>query len=363
MISNKVTRFIIIVFFSFGHGLYAQNVVIEESTELIFFKNSSFEGQQGASKLPEGWQACSLSGAELSADIQPGSFGVRLVPFSGKSYLSLVGNDDGSIEAIKQTLNVPLQGGKCYRLSVYLAKSAQYQNQSRATSSLCSFDKPLKFVLWGATSDSCIFDTDNWLAETKPIHHNGWKKYVFYIQPPKNYSILVFQVSHVDNKIYNGNILLDNVSPIVLVNCSDLRISSGTIVGNHGASLLINQLNDIIITNGNLLKFEKKKSNIVADSDNQNIEENDFKRNKYLDNITAAFEKYPNYKLIIRVKKSGKLTQNRVVYLYNYIFKHTKVKAQQVDIQRFKPKDEEFVWSFENDEIAISFDTISAGNL
>ena len=362
MMLNKVIRFFILPFFTFSQWLNAQNVIVEPSNEPIFFKNSSFEGQPGASKMPDSWQVCTTLKTESSADIQPGSFGVRLVPFSGKSFLSLVGNDDGTVEAIQQTLLSPLRGNRCYRLSVYLAKAEKYQNQSRVTTSLSLFDKPLKFVLWGATNDSCVLQPDNWLAETKPIHHNGWKKYVFYIHPPKDFSILVFQVSHVDGKIYNGNMLLDNVSPIIPVNCSDLRISSGTIAG-RGASLLMNQLNDVIINNGNYLKFEKKKPNLTAEGDSPHTEENEFKRNKYLDNITAIFEKNPNYKLIIRVKKSGKLTQSRVVYLYNYIFKHTKIKAQQVDIQRFKPKDEEFVWSFENDEITISFDTISPGNL
>ena len=218
MISNRVTKFFVITFFSFSQWLNAQNIVVEEAIEPIFFKNSSFEGLPGASKMPDSWKVCSTLNTESSADIQPGSFGVRLVPFSGKSYLSLVGNDDGTVEAVQQTLLAPLRAGRCYRLSVYLAKSEKYQNQSRVTTSLSLFDKPLKFVLWGATADSCILEPDNWLAETKPIHHNGWKKYVFYIHPPKDYPIIVFQVSHVDNKIYNGNILLDNVSPIFPVN-------------------------------------------------------------------------------------------------------------------------------------------------
>lgn len=357
MILNRVRYAVGVLLLYFSIQLMSQNILSDDTNMPILVKNSSFEGEQGASKVPESWQHCGKLTDESIVDVQPGSFGVRLVPFSGKSYIGMVGNEDGSVEAISQALYAPLRSGRCYRLSLYLAKAEKYQTQAKLTTQLSLFDKPLKFVIWGATSDSCILEADNWLAETKPIHHNGWKKYVFYIQPPKDYPILVFQVGHVDGKVYNGNILVDNLSPIYPVDCSNLRVSSGTIAGNRSASLLINQFNEVIIANGNYLKFEPKRPNLMSN----NIQEDDtseFKRNNYLDNIAKMFEKYPNYKLIIRVKKAGKLTQKRVVYLYNYIFRHTNLKAQQVEIQRFKPKDEEFVWTFENDDIAISFDTI-----
>ncbi len=362
--NSKMFRFIVFCLSICTIELKGQVFVELDTTQTVVLKNASFENAPGASKYPDFWDACTEGKAEVNPDVQPGSFGVQLVPLNGRTYLSMVGNDDGTSESIKQSLDEPLMAGKCYRLSVYLAKSEKYQNQSHLNSTLTLYDKPLKLILWGLPSDTCILNPDDWLAETKPVHHNRWKKYVFYIQPPRDCRALVFQVAHVVDKPYNGNILIDNISPILPVQCSDLKLSAGTVPSSRSAFLLIQLINEVILNNTSRLKFERKKAVFTYDGYSKKDETNSksadkpIVRNEYFDRIIELFEKYNNYKIIIRVKNKDGLSKKRVVYLYNYIFQHSNIKAQQLDIQRFKPKDEEYVWSFENDELAISFDTL-----
>lgn len=362
MILNSRT-FIFLILTTFNVSFLKAQVSVEiDTVEKILFNNASFEGDNGASKYPDSWEGCSAQDKANLPDVQPGSFGVQLVPFNGKNYLSLVSNDDGSVESIRQPLSTPLKAGKCYRFSVYLAKSEKYENQSRLQSNLVLYDKPIKLIVWGVSGDSCVLSPDDWLTETKPIHHNRWKKYVFYIQPPKDCQSVVLQVACVGDKPYNGNILMDNISPLMVVPCSDLKLSEGTVPSSKRAILLIQLLNEIILNNAAQLKFDSKKIHFVYDGYSKAVavssKSANLVRNEYFDRMLEVFEKYDNYKLVIRVKNKDKLAKERVVYLYNYIFKHSRLKAQQIDIQKFKPKDEEYIWSFENDELAISFDNL-----
>jgi hypothetical protein len=332
--------------------ILAQSIILIDSTTKIQLKNPSFEGEKGASKLPENWFSCSNTN-NLLPDIQPGTFGVRLPPFQGKTYLSLVTNDNGVTEEIKQNLPFTLKAGNCYRLSLYLAKGENYTNQSLRTGQLSDFSKPIKLEIYGLKNDSCNLNNESWLVETKAVHHDNWKKYIFNMQIPFDCKALVFKVNYADSKPYNGNVLIDNVSQIQLIACEDYKIGSAN--GRYKTTLLIDLLNETIVNNGNQMRFKKKNAALVWDGYH---EETGIVRNAYFDRILEVFGKYKKYKLIMRIKKNGKYTKQRVAFLYNYVFKYSGLAASQVDIQPFRNKDDEFFWSVENDEFAITFDTI-----
>jgi hypothetical protein len=350
MILNTYSLIIYITFLS--QTILAQTFFIIDSSKNIEFKNPSFDGEKGASKLPNNWVVCS-NGNELLPDIQPGSFGVRLPPFQGKTYISLVANDNGSTESFRQNLASTLKAGHCYRFSVYLAKSESYINQSLAGGEMTSFSKPIKLEIYGLKNDSCNLTDETWLVETKAVHHDGWKKYIFNMQLPFDCNALVFRANHADSKPYNGNILIDNVSTIRYIECEDYKI--GSLNSKFKTTLLIDFLNETIVNNGSQMQFGRKKAVLVSDGYHEGV---GIVRNAYFDRMLEVFEKYKDYKLVIRVKHNGKFTKQRVAFLYNYVFKYTKLKAQQVDIQPFKTKDEAFIWSVENEELAITFDTI-----
>jgi hypothetical protein len=298
--------------------LLGQSIPVKD----IKLKNASFEDMRGSSKLPLNWSVC-LKAEDMLPDIQPGSFGVKLPPFQGKTYVSLTAKDNGGCEEMRQNLGVTLKAGNCYRLSVYLAKSENYISQSQANGQMSNFNKPLKLEIFGLKSDSCMLQSEDWIVETKAVHHYGWKKYIFNVQLSNDCNILVFKVKHADDKPYNGNLLIDNVSDIRLIECEDYKI--GNQKGKIRTNTFLDFLNETILNNGSQMKFGKKRITLISDGFNVG---DGIMRNAYFDRIIEVFEKYKNYKLIIRVKKNSKYTQKRVIYLYNYIFKFTKLKSQ-----------------------------------
>ena len=316
--------------------------------EKVDLMNPSFE-QINSKDEPVGWVSCNFE-KEIPPAIQPGRFGCKLNAQQGRQYVGMVARDNGTFEAIRQVLLKPLKAGICYRMSVYLAKSSIYESNSRLTGLSANYIRPLKLIVWGSDKrleNTCKVQPDDWLTETLPIHNDQWRKYTFYIQPPKDVQTLIFSVGHVVDKPYNGNLLIDNISTIVPVNCTDFRQIMG---GQRSAFLAMQQVSEAITQNAPHMIFGKKNTKLEA-----NTEGGD---NKAFDQLLAYFEKAENYKLVIRIKKDRKLSKQRIAFLYSYIFKNTNLKAQRVEIKQYSPKDEVYFWTFENDELAMSFDTI-----
>lgn len=320
----------------------------DTSAQTVKLQNASFEAM-GFDEIPKGWNVCGFSN-ETPFDIQPGKFGCFLNAQSGKQYVGMVARDNGTFEAMSQVLEKPLKAGVCYKMSIFLAKSSTYQSRSRTTGWDANYNRPLKLIIWGAVSKSaeqCIIYPADWLTETLPVYNDAWRKYTFYIQPPKDVNKLIFSVNHVVGKPYNGNLLIDNISPIESIACTDFVGTNGE---QMSASTTLKDVNDVITINAPKIVFGEKNTTIPLDTEGV--------RNKSFDQILAYFEKSESYKLIIRVKKGKELSKQRIAFLYNYIFKNTTLKAQRVEIKPFTPKDEAFFWTFENEEWALSFDSM-----
>ncbi len=325
---------------------------IGQETDTIFERvdliNPSFE-QLTIKDEPSGWGSCNFE-KETPPNIQPGRFGCKLNAQLGRQYVGMVARDNGTFEAIRQVLLQPLKAGVCYRMSVYLAKSSTYGRNSLLTGLPTNYIRPLKLVVWGVTKqleDNCKVEPDDWLTESLPIHNDQWRKYTFYIQPPKDVQTLIFSASHVVDKPYNGNLLIDNISSIVPVNCTDFR---QIMSGQRSVFLAMQQVSEAITNNAPRMIFGKKNTNLVLDTEGGH--------NEAFDQLLAYFETAENYKLVIRIKKGKKLSKQRMAFLYSYIFKNTNLKAQRVEIKQYSPKDEAYFWTFENDELTMSFDTI-----
>ncbi len=317
--------------------------------ERVDLNNASFELLNNQNAL-KGWEICNFEN-ETPPDIQPGQFGCTLAAQQGKSYVGMAGRDNGTFEVIQQVLSQPLKAGVCYRMSVYLAKSSIYSSYSRVTGLASNYSRPLKLVIWGTSSQlhsSCEVTKEDWLTESLPIHNDQWRKYIFYIQPPKDVYTLIFSAGHVVQKPYNGNLLIDNISTIVPVNCTDFHQILGE---QRGVILLMQRVSKTITIHAPQMVFGKKNTQLPLDTE--------VGRNKSFDQLLAYFEQTDNYKLVIRLKQGKKLSKERIAFLYSYIFKHTTLKAQRVDIKHYSPKDESYFWTFENDELAMSFDTLS----
>lgn len=193
-----------------------------EAQDQINLNNPSFEikkffpyGEHPCCKAPNGWFAC--GGEDLNTpDVQPGHFNVTLPPAEGDYYLGMVTRDNDTWEAVSQRLRKQIEGGKVYTFNLKISYSDILRSQSRITQRPALYNTPVKIRLWGG-SGYC--NKSELLDETPLIDHTYWKQYNFRFEPRRNHSFFTIEVFYkTPTPIpYNGNVLIDDASPIVEV--------------------------------------------------------------------------------------------------------------------------------------------------
>lgn len=186
----------------------------------IQLKNPSFEDTPRHSQTPKDWIDCGFPG-ESEPDVQPsGEFGVTMLPQDGDTYLGLVVRDNSTWERVSQRLSGPMEGGKCYEFSIYLAKSPQYLSQSRVTEEKVNYVRNAKLRIYGGFS-SC--HRQQLLAESPLISSYNWRQFNFKFEPTDDFTYITFEAFYQTPNLfpYNGNILLDNASALTVVPCKE----------------------------------------------------------------------------------------------------------------------------------------------
>jgi hypothetical protein len=332
-------------------GRLRPRVQTGENLEALVNRAAQRMGTMRVGTLPQGWETCNFKGETIPNLLSFGSEN-ELKPMNGNFYVGMVGRDNGTFESITQTLPAPLRVGVCYKLSVHLAKSPTYKSVSRITGKPENFNRPLKLVILGVGGDSCKFLEQNVIAVSPPIPNNNWRKFTFIIRPTTHdITRLIFAAQFVIDKPYNGNILIDNFSQIVPVNCDDMSVSP--LLGAGVARNATVAMNQTLGRNAPQLKFVRKQPQLVGEV--ENTEGGTTIRNRAYDAILAELALFPQYKLLIRVKKGKRLSKKRMAFLYSYIFRNTSLPARRVEIKRYKSEDEFNFWSFENDDFAIGY--------
>ncbi len=193
------------------------------SQEIIELYNPSFENprmytltQPYCCMGARGWASCGEQDLN-TPDAQPGHFGVTLKPNEGEYYLGIVTRDDGSWESISQKLSYPIVLGQEYYFSIALAKAKDLFSHSRVTKKQVNYNKSIKLRVWGGNS---YCEDIQLLGETEAISNFDWMFYEFIFKPSDDYSHITIE-AYFDNNAdspYCGNILLDNLSPIISLN-------------------------------------------------------------------------------------------------------------------------------------------------
>ncbi len=186
----------------------------------IQLKNASFEDTPRHSQTPRDWIDCGFPG-ESEPDVQPsGEFGVTMLPQDGDTYLGLVVRDNSTWERVSQRLSGPMEGGKCYEFSIYLAKSPQYLSQSRVTDEKVNYVRNAKIRIYGGFSPC---HRQQLLAESPLISSYNWRQFNFKFEPTDDFTYITFEAFYQTPNLfpYNGNILLDNASALTVVPCKD----------------------------------------------------------------------------------------------------------------------------------------------
>lgn len=166
--------------------------------------NSSFEGEAQDATIPVGWIGCERN---TTPDILPGFWGVYTEASDGETYAGIITRMDGTFESIAQRTKKPLKKGICYSFAMDLAYSKTYSG----------YNGKIKLRIWGAES-KC--DKTQLLYESRVIEHTNWLNHNIQFTPKSKLKYLIFEAAFDESKakFYNGNLLMDNISPIKACN-------------------------------------------------------------------------------------------------------------------------------------------------
>jgi outer membrane protein OmpA-like peptidoglycan-associated protein len=153
---------------------------------------------------------------------------VSVGPADGKTFLGMVVRNDEqeSHEFLSQALELPLEGGKCYEFSIYLAQSTTYMGLRSPVGYTDSvvfsrpFMTPAVLRIWGGQS---ICAKDELLGDSGPVDNNQWKVFNFRFEPEKTLRYFTLEAFYEVPVLtpYNGHILVDRASTIVEVPCEE----------------------------------------------------------------------------------------------------------------------------------------------
>ena len=170
------------------------------------------------------WQDCGVINfpSETPPDlhgINTGFFDHKGGPSHGSSFLGMVSRSNDTYESISQKLTAPLEGGKCYELNIDLMRSDNYLSATKEDENkLYNYSKPIILYLYGGTG---LCGDQELLAQSPYVKNTDWKTYTLSFKPSRRLKFITIEVSYKRPTLspYNGNILVDNLQPIVQVTC------------------------------------------------------------------------------------------------------------------------------------------------
>jgi len=167
----------------------------------IALDNPSFEGAPQDATLPQGWFACE---AGTTPDILPGYWGVIQEASEGDTYIGLITRSDGSFESIGQRLAESLVKDLCYSFNMDLARSKTY----------AGYNFPIKLRVYGGVK-KCQKKQLLWSSPT--ISHEDWETYEIKFTAKKKLNYIIIEAYFGDGLLfkYNGNVLIDAVTPLM----------------------------------------------------------------------------------------------------------------------------------------------------
>ncbi len=196
--------------------MHGDNTHMLSKGDTILLVNPSFEEDEPLpAQIPYGWIDLGLK-TESPPDLQPGNFEVNLPAQDGKQYVGLVVRENNTWEGIGQRLGSYLKKDSAYSFSVYLTRSQKYMSSTRMSKEVINLNAPTILKIWGYNTTT---QKEELLGETTAISHSEWVKYSFTLQPKAGdydeLDLLAYYAPGFENK--NGNLLIDNCSPIIKV--------------------------------------------------------------------------------------------------------------------------------------------------
>ena len=322
---KKTPAFILIALF-----LCNINMIFGQSNPILF-QNPSFEDKMGMGKAPMGWYYCGSSEftpPDIHHTSSPGAiFGIETPSSDGLSYIGMVARDNNTVEGIGQRLSSPLVAGQCYALTFDLARSAILNSASPSTLQPASFTEALRLEIW-AGFENC--EKMERLGMTPMIENTDWEKHSIVIKPKKGYTQLVLQAAYrIDGHPYNGNLLIDNLSSLLPVDCAKTDVvSTSPDVLNIPSITSIEQLKSFLLEEGRQIRFVNGEylleQHLFTDESQQTRQSN-----KHIWAMAQAMKQFPDVQLQwILTTKAGEKRDYQAIHLY-----YSLTQAQLTDSQ------------------------------
>ena len=212
--TNRTQFFIIFLLsiFAYQHA-FSQD-------DIIRLQNPSFEDLPRAGKAPRGWYDCGFPG-ESPPDIQPDpTFDVNRAAYDGGTYVGMVVRDNDTWERISQRLSKPIKANQCYSFSLFLCRSPLYWSRSQLTQRVANYVTPSKIIIWGGTKHCGKLER---LGESDLVSSYEWVRQDFKFEPRQTHTYILIEAFYKTPVLfpYNGNVLMDNASPIRPISCDE----------------------------------------------------------------------------------------------------------------------------------------------
>ncbi|MCB0582921.1 MAG: hypothetical protein KDD10_26820 [Phaeodactylibacter sp.] len=321
--------------------------------QVIFLDNPSFEDEPSVARPPHGWYYCGQAG-ETPPDIHPGGFfGVERLAQDGATFVGMVVRDNGTHEGIGQRLASPLQAGRCYSFTLYAARSETYQSISRLTGAPANYEQPAALHIWGGFVNCARKEL---LATTASIISSSWKPYTFSLQPGEPYTHLLIEAYYsIRATPYNGNVLIDQASPLSLVECSspeqkepDLETAAVPRLETEA------ELRAFLQEQGRQIRFSADgimlEQHLFADERGQRHQTN---RPLWL--IGQALRQFPGLRLLVAVGGSSGYLAESHLRQFEYVMRHTGLDERQYVLRARRRSDRkrEWLWAPEEREFVM----------
>lgn len=308
----------------------------------ILLLNPSFEDIPWHSKPPRAWYYCGQPG-ESPPDVHPsGYFEVDQQAAHGDTYVGMVVRDNDTWEAIGQRLPQSLQAGRCYLFSLQACRSPYYRSVSRLTGQRAYYIDPVRIRLWGGDANC---DHAELLAASDPVTDTAWTKIEFELHPRQTYHYFIIEAFYPEDTagIYRGNVLIDECSPILPVDCQTLEPLTAPKRQNFPVPATVPELKDLIsrLTSG--IRFGYGTAELTnqyyLDPAGEAVQDN-----LALHQMVKAVRSHPTVEIEIAVKAPGKLLREERLYVLGKKLQELGLPESQLRLHHFRKRDIREKW-------------------
>lgn len=197
--------------------LLSPSIFSQDTIRLI---NPSFEGPPRHSAQPPGWIDCGPA-EQSPPDTHPaGAWGVSKKAYHGTTYLGMVTRNDATWESVGQPLEFRLAVNQCYEFSAVMCMSEEYLSPTRMDqANIYSFTTPVVLRVWGSNIPC---KGEELLGESAEVDNTDWMRYNFKVRASRPYRFIILEAFYKTPVLmeYNGNILVDNLSDLIPIDCN-----------------------------------------------------------------------------------------------------------------------------------------------